>query len=88
MATSNEKTELTIRSISVAWIVKALVVKYAPEFSDSVDWVTYFKSEGEARRQLSSQIKNKLKEHLEHLGLDPWKCVIFRRLVCFLLFIC
>ena len=28
-------------------------------------------------------------EHLglEHLGLDPWKCVIFRRLVCFLLFI-
>ena len=62
MATSNEKTELTIRSISVAWLVKALVVKYSPEFSDSVDWVTYFKSEGEARRQLSSQIKNKLKE--------------------------
>ena len=25
---------------------------------------------------------------LEHLGLDPWKCVIFRRLVCLLLFIC
>ena len=29
-------------------------------------------------------------EHLglEHLGLDLWKCVIFRRLVCLLLFIC
>ena len=25
---------------------------------------------------------------VEHLGLDPWKCVIFRRLVCLLLFIC
>ena len=25
---------------------------------------------------------------LEHLGLDLWKCVIFRRLVCLLLFIC
>ena len=24
----------------------------------------------------------------EHLGLDLWKCVIFRRLVCLLLFIC
>ena len=24
---------------------------------------------------------------LEHLGLDPWKCVIFRRLFCLLLFI-
>ena len=24
---------------------------------------------------------------LEYLGLDPWKCVIFRRLVCLLLFI-
>ena len=29
-------------------------------------------------------------EHLglEHLRLNLWKCVIFRRLVCFLLFIC
>jgi len=25
---------------------------------------------------------------LEHLGLDLWKCAIFRRLVCLLLFIC
>ena len=25
---------------------------------------------------------------VEHLGLDLWKCVIFRRLVCLLLFIC
>ena len=25
---------------------------------------------------------------LEYLGLDLWKCVIFRRLVCLLLFIC
>ena len=24
----------------------------------------------------------------EYLGLDLWKCVIFRRLVCLLLFIC
>jgi hypothetical protein len=24
----------------------------------------------------------------QHLGLDLWKCVIFRRLVCLLLFIC
>ena len=25
---------------------------------------------------------------MEHLGLDLWKCVIFRRLACLLLFIC
>jgi hypothetical protein len=44
VATSNEKTELTIRSISVAWLVKALVEKYAPSFSDTVDWVAYSKT--------------------------------------------
>ena len=57
MATSNEKTELTIRSISVAWLVKSLLEKYAPEFSDDVDWEAFAKTAGKERKQLSVEKK-------------------------------
>ena len=55
--------------------------------------IARIKAEGEAFYHIVSRIANKAfllnnDEKKEHLGLDLWKCVIFRRLVCLLLFIC
>ena len=38
-----------------------MIVKYAPTFSDTIDWDAYQKSQGESRKQLSVKIKNDLK---------------------------
>ena len=62
MKTNSEKTELALRSISISWLTKALFDKYAPAFSDSVDWVAYSRLGREERKTRIVEIKNGLKE--------------------------
>lgn len=60
-ATSSEKTELALRSISMAWLLNKLFEKYAPRFSDKLDWKGYKSLGREARKQRASEFKAKLR---------------------------
>ena len=62
MKTNSEKTELALCSISILWIVKALFEKYAPEFSDGVDWAEISKLRREERKDKVVEIKHLLRE--------------------------
>ena len=66
MLITNEKTELALRSISIAWLVEGLFKKYVPEFAGGVDWKAYRKLKGDDRKNASSNQKNKLKDTFPH----------------------
>ena len=63
MKTNSEKTELALCSISILWIVKALFEKYAPEFSDGVDWTEISKLRREERKDKVVEIKHLLRDN-------------------------
>lgn len=62
MATSSEKTESALRSISICWLVKALFTKYAPKFADKVDWHKFAQCGKEERKDFVSNLKGKLRQ--------------------------
>ena len=62
MATSSEKTESALRSISMCWLVQALFTKYAPKFADKVDWKEFAACGKEERKNLVSTYKSQLRE--------------------------
>lgn len=62
MKTNSEKTELALRSISIYWLAQALFEKYAPAFSDKVDWKAYAKLGREEQKVRVIELKNDLKE--------------------------
>jgi hypothetical protein len=62
MATSSEKTESALRSISMCWLVQALFTKYAPKFADKVNWKEFAACGKEERKSLVSAYKSRLRE--------------------------
>lgn len=62
MATSSEKTESALRSISMCWLVQALFTKYAPKFADKVNWKEFAACGKEERKNLVSSYKSRLRE--------------------------
>lgn len=63
ISTNSEKTDSALRSISIAWLSQKLFGKYAPEFSDKLNWKEFSKLGKEERKDKISEYKNQLKEH-------------------------
>lgn len=72
MKINSEKTELALCSVSIPWITKALFEKYAPAFSDKIDWPSYYKLGREAQKVRAIELKNSLKE--ENAGFHNELC--------------